>query len=142
MPPTVNPSQGSGPLDTFFRTYNDFPYDPRLPPKTSWNLLKKHRGWRNNSRKGREAQEGFYRAIEAEFRFHLERADALDGFTRLGGVGDGDEYDDSRRRGKEDDDTQGWWKLCVFLDLRLQETGAHPETKTACKKVKLSITRL
>ena len=56
------------PLDTFFRSFPTFDYDPSLPPATSYANLRRHEGWGRGGQASDDAWDRYQDALEGELR--------------------------------------------------------------------------
>ncbi|KAL4779037.1 hypothetical protein BJX76DRAFT_365640 [Aspergillus varians] len=65
------------PLDKFFQSYPDFPYDPSLPPTDSYSSLQRLYGWRKNTDDSSRAWARFQVALDQEFSLWFGSEDDL-----------------------------------------------------------------
>jgi hypothetical protein len=67
------------PLDTFFRSFHTFQYDPSQPPATSYARLEAHKGWRRSERNAAssDAWNRYQHALEDELRLWFGEEDDL-----------------------------------------------------------------
>lgn len=71
------------PLDGFFRSYTSFPYDPALPPATSFAQLRDLIGWRRGDRISSEAWNTYQDSLKAEVQLWVGEEDDLHAWHTL-----------------------------------------------------------
>lgn len=71
------------PLDAFFRSFSSFPYDPSLPPSTSYDLLRKHQGWHDDNFALVETWFGYQLALVDELHLWFGQEDDLTAWHAL-----------------------------------------------------------
>ena len=71
------------PLDVFFRSFQNFDYDPSLPPATSFANLQRHGGWRRESDLSRNAWDRYQDALQRELAIWFGAEDDLTAWHAL-----------------------------------------------------------
>ncbi|KAL5349544.1 hypothetical protein ACLOAV_005839 [Pseudogymnoascus australis] len=65
------------PLDKFFQSYSQFPYDPTLPPAESYAHLKAHHGWRRHDADSDDAWDDYQSALKDELTLRFGAEDDI-----------------------------------------------------------------
>ncbi|OAL23216.1 hypothetical protein AYO20_11028 [Fonsecaea nubica] len=71
------------PLDSFFRSFPTFVYDPSLPPSTSYARLRRHQGWRRDDTASQDAWTRYQDALASELRMWFGSEDDLKAWHSL-----------------------------------------------------------
>jgi hypothetical protein len=72
-----SPAHTETPLDTFFRSFPTFIYDPSQPPATSYASLQAYMNWRRGEAASADAWDRYQSALEDEIRLWYGEEDDL-----------------------------------------------------------------
>ena len=71
------------PLDTFFRSFSTFDYDPFLPPAVSYANLQRHERWLRGQTESKEAWDNYQNALRSELDMWYGAEDDLTSWHAL-----------------------------------------------------------
>lgn len=71
------------PLDTFFRSFPSFHYNPSIPPATSYSNLQVHKGWRRGDIESKNAWDRYQNALQSELHMWYGAEDDLTAWHAL-----------------------------------------------------------
>ncbi|OJJ41997.1 hypothetical protein ASPZODRAFT_137586 [Penicilliopsis zonata CBS 506.65] len=71
------------PLNTFFKSFSDFTFDPDIPPNESYLALQRFYGWHRGDEESNQAWNNFQRALIEEFKLWFGAEDDLGSWHSL-----------------------------------------------------------